>query len=133
MQGWNGIIFVLLLPKNDPDITFAKVLEMAEKQGIYTVFPMERLIQRQQLKFLWKITHLKDTAVQKRSAFGGSNCNKLFNISVLVCFLSAIRQKIYVCFRPPRLCFPLFAALPNKILSNFGVTMDDCGKMDQTD
>ena len=25
------------------------------------------------------------------SAFGGSNCNKLFNISVLVCSLSAIR------------------------------------------
>ena len=42
----------LLLPKNDPDITFAKVLDMAEEQGIYTVFPMECLIQRQQLKFL---------------------------------------------------------------------------------
>jgi hypothetical protein len=61
----------LLLPKNDPDITFAKVLDMAEEQGIYTVFPiMECLIQRQQLKFLWKITHLKDTAVQKTILFG---------------------------------------------------------------
>jgi hypothetical protein len=62
---------LLLLTKNDPDITFAKVLDMAEEQRIYTVFPtMECLIQRQQLKFLWKITHLKDTAVQKMILFG---------------------------------------------------------------
>ena len=45
----------LLLPKNNPDITFTRVLDVAEEQGICTVLPMECLIQRQQLKFLGKL------------------------------------------------------------------------------
>ena len=102
----------LLLPKNDPDITFVKVLDMAEEQGIYTVFPMECLIQRQQLKFLWKITHLKDTAVQKMILFGKvANKGKQRRGG---------RKQTYI-------------SCLNLALSNFGVTMDDCGKMDQTD
>jgi hypothetical protein len=102
----------LLLPKNDPDITFDKVLEMADEQGIYTVFPMECLIQRQQLKFLWKITHLEDTAVQKMILFG--------KVASKGKQRRGGRKQTYI-------------SCLNLALKNFGVTMDDCVKMDQTD
>ncbi len=102
----------LLLPKNDADFTFAKVLDMAEEQGIYTVFPLECLIQRKQLKFRWKIIHLEDTAVQKLILFGKvANKGKQRRGG---------RKQTYI-------------SCLNLALNNFGVTMDECGRMDQTD
>ena len=53
------------MPKEDPAINFVAVLDEAEQQKAYFMYPLECLIQRQQLKFLWKIMHLADTAVQK--------------------------------------------------------------------
>ena len=62
---------VLLMPKSALHATtFISVMDYAAQRGIGEIFPMECLIQRQQLKFLWKISHLEDTAIQKIVLFG---------------------------------------------------------------
>jgi exonuclease III len=103
---------VLLIPKKDISITFAKVLERAEEHGIYTVFPMECVIQRQQLKFLWKIAHLEDTAVQKMVLFG-----KVANKGM---GRRGGRKQTYI-------------SCLNLALENFSVSMEECIAMNQVD
>ena len=45
--------------------TYLAVLTVAREQGVVKVYPIECYVQRQQLKFLWKILHLDDMALQK--------------------------------------------------------------------
>ena len=40
--------------------TYLTVLNTAREQGVVKVYPIECYVQRQQLKFLWKIVHLGD-------------------------------------------------------------------------
>ena len=47
------------------DTTYCEVLQTAREQGAINVYPLECYIQRQQLKFIWKLLHLEDTALQK--------------------------------------------------------------------
>ena len=63
---------VLLMPRTTLSVTtFISVMDYAALQGIFEIFSiMECLIQRQQLKFLWKMVYLEDTAIQKIVLFG---------------------------------------------------------------
>ena len=45
--------------------TYLAVLNLARTQGVIKIHPIESYVQRQQLKFLWKILHLEDTALQR--------------------------------------------------------------------
>lgn len=45
--------------------TYGEVLRAAREQGVIKVYPLECYVQRQQLKFLWKLLHLEDMALQK--------------------------------------------------------------------
>ena len=45
--------------------TCLAVLNSAREQGVMKIYPIEIYVQRQQLKFLWKILHLEDTALQR--------------------------------------------------------------------
>ena len=45
--------------------TYLAVLNSARAQGVIKIHPIENYVQRQQLKFLRKILHLKDTALQR--------------------------------------------------------------------
>ena len=45
--------------------TYLAVLNAAREQGVTKIYPIEIYVQRQQLKFLWKILHLEDTALQQ--------------------------------------------------------------------
>ena len=45
--------------------TYLTVLNTAREQGVVKVYPIECYVQRQQLKFLWKIMHLGDLALQR--------------------------------------------------------------------
>jgi hypothetical protein len=45
--------------------TYLAVLTAAREQGVVKVYPIECYVQRQQLKFLWKILHLDNMAPQK--------------------------------------------------------------------
>jgi hypothetical protein len=47
------------------DTTYLTVLHTTRGQGVVKMYPIEFYVQRQQLKFLWKILHLNDTALQK--------------------------------------------------------------------
>ena len=47
------------------DTTYREVLQTAREQGVINIYPLECYIQRQQFKFLWKLLHLEDTALQK--------------------------------------------------------------------
>ena len=47
------------------DTTYLAVLNSARAQGVIKIHPVENYVQRQQLKFLWKILHLEDTALQR--------------------------------------------------------------------
>ena len=80
--------------------------------GIDEIFPMECLIQRQQLKFLWKIVHLEDTAIQKIVLFG--------KISSQYIGRKGGRKQTYVS------CLKL-------ALANFGVSMKECIEMAELD
>ena len=53
----------MFLEKNDT--TYMTVLRTAREQGVVKVYPIECYVQRQQLKFLWKILHLGDLALQR--------------------------------------------------------------------
>ena len=95
-----------------PASTFISVMDYAVQQGKYEIFPMECLIQRQQLKFLWKIAHLEDTAIQKIVLFG--KISSQFNGR------KGGRKQTYVS------CLRL-------ALANFGVTMEECMEMTELD
>ena len=101
---------VLLMPRTALSVTiFISVMDYAAQQhGIVEIFPMESLIQRQQLKFLWKMVHLEDTAIQKIVLFG--------NISSQYNGRKGGRKKTYIS------CLML-------ALANFGVTMEECMEM----
>jgi hypothetical protein len=104
---------VLLMSRSaDPATTFFSVIEYAAQQGIEEIFPMECLIQRQQLKFLWKIVHLEDTAIQKIVLFG--------KISSQYNGRKGGRRQTYVN------CLKL-------ALANFGVSMKECMEMTELD
>jgi hypothetical protein len=47
------------------DTTYLAVLNSARAQGVIKIHPIENYVQRQQLKFLWKVLHLEDTALQR--------------------------------------------------------------------
>jgi hypothetical protein len=47
------------------DTTYLTVLNTAREQGVVKLYPLECYVQRQQLKFLWKILHLNDLALQR--------------------------------------------------------------------
>jgi hypothetical protein len=47
------------------ETTYLQVLTQAREEGVVKVYPIECFVQRQQLKFLWKVLHLKDDALQK--------------------------------------------------------------------
>ena len=53
----------MFLEKNDT--MYMTVLRTAREQGVVKVYPIECYVQRQQLKFLWKILHLGDLALQR--------------------------------------------------------------------
>jgi hypothetical protein len=53
----------LLLAKYDT--TYTTVLNTAREQGVAKIYPLECYVQRQQLKFLWKLLHLNDMALQR--------------------------------------------------------------------
>ena len=103
-----------MMPKSAlPATTFISVMDYAAQRGFDEIFPMECLIQRQQLKFLWKISHLEDTAIQKIVLFG--------KISSQYNGRKGGRKQTYVS------C--LLVAL-----ANFGVTiMDECMEMAELD
>ena len=104
---------VLLMSRSaDPATTFFSVMDYAAQQGIEEIFPMECLIQRQQLKFLWKIVHLEDTAIQKIVLFG--------KISSQYNGRKGGRRQTYVN------CLKL-------ALANFGVSMKECMEMTELD
>jgi len=104
---------VLLMPRSAlPATNYISVMDYAAQQGIDEIFPMECLIQRQQLKFLWKIVHLEDTAIQKIVLFG--KISSQFNGR------KGGRKQTYVnCLR--------------LALANFGVTMKECMEMTELD
>jgi hypothetical protein len=100
---------VSLMPRTALSVTaFISVMNYAAQQGIVEIFPMECLIQRQQLKFLWKMVHLEDTAIQKIVHFG--------NISSQYNGRKGGRKQTYISCR-------MLA------LANFGVTMEECMEM----
>ena len=104
---------VLLMPRSaSPATNYISVMDYAAQQGIDEIFPMECLIQRQQLKFLWKIVHLEDTAIQKIVLFG--KISSQFNGR------RGGRKQTYVS------CLRL-------ALANFGVTMKECMEMTELD
>jgi hypothetical protein len=103
---------VLLIPKTDEHTNFLSVMDNAAAQGIDSVFPMECLIQRQQLKFLWKLVHLDNTAIQKIVMFG-----KVENKGVSR--KGGRKQSYHSCM--------------NLALSNFNVSMRECLEMTQKD
>ena len=48
------------------DTTYLEVMAQARDEGVVKIYPIECFVQRQQLKFLWKVLHLiKDEALQK--------------------------------------------------------------------
>ena len=47
------------------DTTYLEVMAQARVEGVVKMYPIECFVQRQQLKFLWKVLHLKDEALQK--------------------------------------------------------------------
>ena len=102
----------LLMPKKDPTINFLAVLDEAEQQKAYCMYPLECLIQRQQLKFLWKIMHLADTAIQKMILFS--------KIASGATGRRGGRKQTYLT------CLSL-------ALKNFSVTMQECKDMTQID
>jgi hypothetical protein len=47
------------------DTTYLQVMAQAMEEGVAKIYPIECIVQRQQLNFLWKVLHLKDEALQK--------------------------------------------------------------------
>jgi hypothetical protein len=47
------------------DTTYLQVMAQVKEEGVAKIYPIECFVQRQQLKFLWKVLHLKDEALQK--------------------------------------------------------------------
>ena len=55
--------------------TYLQVLAQAREEGVVKIYPIECYVQRQQLKFLWKILHLQDEALQKIVLHGRLDLN----------------------------------------------------------
>ena len=47
------------------DTTYIAVLKAAQEQGVVILYPIECYVQRQQLKFMWKLLHLGDMSLQR--------------------------------------------------------------------
>ena len=94
------------------DTTYLKVLNTAREQGVIKLYPLECYAQRQQLKFLWKILHLNDLALQRIVLH--SKLDAQFSRG------RGGRKRTYKqCIKDAK--------------SNFGVTMAQCMDMEQQD
>ena len=85
--------------------TYLAVLNSAREQGVVKIYPIEIYVQRQQLKFLWKILHLEDTALQQIVLHG--KLDPQYSQS------RGGRQRTY------KQCI-------KDAMANFGVTMEQC-------
>ena len=94
------------------DTTYLTVLSTAREQGVVKLYPLECYAQRQQLKFLWKILHLNDMALQRIVLH--SKMDSQFSRG------RGGRQRTY------KQCII-------DALGNFGVTMAQCMDMGQQD
>ena len=94
------------------DTTYLTVLNTAREQGVVKLYPLECYVQRQQLKFLWKILHLNDLALQRIVLH--SKLDAQFSRG------RGGRRRTY------KQCI-------KDAMSNFGVTMEQCMGMDQQD
>jgi hypothetical protein len=94
------------------DTTYLTVLNTAREQGVVKLYPLECYAQRQQLKFLWKILHLNDLALQRIVLH--SKMDSQFSRG------RGGRQRTY------KQCII-------EALGNFGVTMAQCMDMKQQD
>ena len=92
--------------------TYLAVLNLARTQGVIKIHPIESYVQRQQLKFLWKILHLEDTALQRIVLHG--------KLDPQYCQGRGGRQRTF------KQCI-------KEALANFGVTMVQCMAMAQQD
>ena len=100
----------LLLAKYDT--TYQTVLNFAREQGVAKIYPLECYVQRQQLKFLWKVLHLDDMALQRIVLHG--------KLDPQCSVGRGGRQRTY------KQCI-------KEALGNFGVTMVQCMDMSQQD
>ena len=91
------------------DTTYREVMDQARVEGVVKIYPIECFVQRQQLKFLWKVLHLKDEALQKIVLHG--RLDKTLSIG------RTGRKRTY------KQCI-------TEALTNFNVTMQQC--MDST-
>jgi hypothetical protein len=94
------------------DTTYLKVLNTARVQSVIKLYPLECYVQRQQLKFLWKILHLNDLALQRIVLH--SKLDAQFSRG------RGGRKRTY------KQCI-------KDAMSNFGVTMAQCMDMEQQD
>jgi hypothetical protein len=94
------------------DTTYLTVLNAAREQGVVKLYPLECYVQHQQLKFLWKILHLNDLALQRIVLH--SKLDAQFSRG-----RSGRRRTYKQCIKDA--------------MSNFGVTMEQCMGMDQQD
>ena len=85
--------------------TYLQVLAQAREEGVVKIYPIECYVQRQQLKFLWKILHLKDEALQKIVLHG--------RLDLTVSIGRTGRQRTY------KQCI-------TEALTNFNVTIQQC-------
>ena len=84
------------------DTTYLEVLAQAREEGAVKTYPIECFVQRQQLKFLWKVLHLRDEALQKIVLHGRLDQK-----------MRSGRKRTY------KQCI-------TEALANFGVTMEQC-------
>ena len=94
------------------DTTYLMVLNTARERGVDKLYPLECYAQRQQLKFLWKILHLNDVALQRIVLH--SKMDSQFSRG------RGGQQRTY------KQCII-------DALGNFGVTMAQCMDMEQQD
>jgi hypothetical protein len=94
------------------DTTYLTVLKAAKDQGVAKFYPIECYVQRQQLKFIWKILHLDDLALQRIVLHG--------KLDPQYSQGRGGRQRTY------KHCI-------SEAMDNFGVTMVQCMNMSQQD
>ena len=94
------------------DTTYLTVLNTAREQGVVKLYPLECYVQRQKLKFLWKILHLNDLALQRIVLHS--------KLDVQFSRVRGGRQRTY------KQCI-------KDALQNFRVTMAQCMDMEQQD
>jgi hypothetical protein len=94
------------------DTTYLTVLNTAREQGVVKVYPIKCYVQRQQLKFLWKLLHLNDLALQRIVLH--SKLDPQYSMG------RGGRQRTY------KQCI-------KDALDTFGLTMEQCMVMNQRD